>query len=117
MSAEWTKEYHDNKYSCWRCKKVSVFSAEDQKYTYEVKKAPIDQQRILCTDCWRLSLQIGKEIESCEANWASSKVALSKDKQFLSRWLQLLISKEEYVPYRPNTAAKNRLQRLLNELG
>jgi Probable zinc-ribbon domain len=117
VSFRWTKEYRDKPYNCWRCKKPSIFSAADQKYTHEVKKAPIDQHRILCNDCWRLSLANSKEIESCEADWASSKVSLSKDKQFLSRWLHLLVSKEEYVPYRPNTATKNMLQRLLNELG
>ena len=117
VAIDWMVEYIDKPYTCWRCRKDTVFSAEDQKYTYEVKKAPIDQHRILCTDCWRLSLAISEEIGSCEANWASSKVSLSKDKEFLSRWLRLLISKEEYVPYRPNTAAKNMLQRLLNEFG
>ena len=117
VSSNWTTEYVDKPYTCWRCRKATIFSGEDQKYTYEVKKAPIDQHRILCNDCWRLSLAVSKEIENCEANWASSKVALSKDKEFLSRWLELLISKEEYVRYRQNTAAKNMLQRLLKELG
>ncbi len=117
VSFDWTKEYEDIEYNCWRCRKTAVFSAADQKYTFEVKKAPIDQRRVLCPDCWRDLLAIDKEIESCQANWASRKVTLSKDKTFLSRWLQLLVSKEEYVAYRPNTAAKNMLQRLLNELG
>lgn len=117
VSFGWTTEYEDIEYNCWRCRKAAVFSATDQKYTFEVKKAPIDQRRILCADCWRLSLVIDKEVEACEANWALSKVSLRKDKEFLSRWLQLLISKEEYVPYRPNTAAKNMLQKLLIELG
>lgn len=43
------KEYRDITYDCWRCKKSAVLSAADQRYTYEVKKAPIDQRRILCT--------------------------------------------------------------------
>src|SRR5262245_66449988 len=85
-------EYIDKFYKCWRCRKDAVFSAEDQKYTYEVKKAPIDQQRILCSDCWRQSLVIDREIEGCENEWASSKVSLAKDRVFLSRWLQLLVA-------------------------
>jgi hypothetical protein len=117
VSSNWTTEYVDKPYTCWRCRKAAVFSGEDQKYTYEVKKAPIDQHRILCTDCWRQSLSISKEIEGCEREWASNKVSLSKDKEFLSRWLRLLISTEEYVQYRQNVAAKNMLQKLINALG
>jgi hypothetical protein len=44
---QYTARYTDIAYNCWRCKKATVFSAADQKYTYEVKKAPIDQRRIL----------------------------------------------------------------------
>jgi Probable zinc-ribbon domain len=117
VSFGWTKEYHDIKYSCWRCQRGAVFSAEDQKYTFEVKKAPIDQRRTLCPDCWQSSLTIAKEINGCEERWVSSKASLSKDRAFLSRWLELLVSREEYVAYRPNTAAKNMLQKLLKELG
>jgi hypothetical protein len=117
VSSNWTTEYEDKPYTCWRYRKAAVFSGEDQKYTYEVKKSPIDQQRILCTDCWRQSLRITKEIEGCESEWASNKVSLSKDKEFLSRWLKLLVLKEEYVQYRQNTAAKNMLHKLINTLG
>ena len=113
----WTTDYEDIEYTCWRCRKAAVFSAADQKYTFEVKKAPIDQRRSLCPDCWKALLAIDKDIEGCQANWASSKVTLSKDKAFLSRWLQLLVSKEEYVPYRPDTAAKNMLQKFIKALG
>ena len=76
---ECTKEYKDIKYSCWHCKKGTIFSAKDQKYTYEVKKAPIDQDRILCQDCWKESLEIAKEIRECEKKWASSKNTLKNE--------------------------------------
>lgn len=117
VSFGWTKEYRDIEYSCWRCRKSAIFSAEDQKYTFEVKKASINQRRSLCSDCWRLSHVIAQEIKCCEEKWSSSKASLRKDKEFLLRWLQLLISREEYVPYRPNTATKNMLQKLLKEFG
>jgi hypothetical protein len=45
--------------------------------------------------------------------WAASKLQLSEDRDFLSKWLQLLTTQEEYVPYRPNTAIKNMLAKLL----
>lgn len=116
ISFHYTKEYRDIEYACWRCKSKAVFSAADQKYTYEVRKAPIDQQRILCQYCWHQSQAIAQDINNCEANWAAAKLSLGKDKEFLSRWFQLLVTREEYVPYRENTSAKNMLQKLLKKL-
>ena len=115
VSFHWVKEYKDIEYKCWHCEKSAVFSAEDQKYTYEVKKAPIDQRRILCPECWGQSQVIAKDIRACEEKWAESKNSLKNDADFLSHWLQLLLSREAYVPYKPNTAAKNMLRKLLDE--
>lgn len=108
------KEYGDIHYQCRRCKKPSIFTAEQQKYTYEVKKAYIDQRRILCTECWKESNEIAGRIRSCEELWADSKEALKNNFEFLSEWLNLLARHEEYVPYKPNTAIKNMLEKLLN---
>ena len=113
LTAEFTKEYTSLQYNCWRCKASSIFTAADQKYTYEVKKAPIDQRRILCADCWKRSLEIGSALEDCRQQWALSKASLKGDRAFLSNWLSLLVEREEYIPYRPNTATKNMLRRLL----
>jgi hypothetical protein len=113
VSAEWTKEYTSFRYNCWRCRASALFSAEDQRYTYEVKKAPIDQNRILCEDCWRRSNQIAAELAKAEKAWAESKQTLQLDKVFLERWAHLLDERDEYVPYRSDTAKKNMLARLL----
>ncbi len=109
VSFHYVKEYTDIPYSCWRCKKSAVFSAVDQKYTYEVQKAPIDQRPILCTECWRELLEINRDIKQCEQQWAESKKSLRSNADFLTKWLNLLTSREGYVPYHPNTAAKNML--------
>jgi Probable zinc-ribbon domain len=109
----WTKEYRDIKYQCWRCTSPAVFTAQDQKYAFEVKKAPIDQHRILCNECWRQSLEIRKELVGCAEQWADSKVNLAKDKAFLARWLGLLELLEKFVPYRTDTAKKNMIKMLL----
>ena len=113
-SYHYTKEYKDIAYKCWRCGKEEVFTAEDQKYTYEVKKAYIDQQRILCHDCWKQSLEVANDIRKCEQQWAESKEILRNDPGFLSKWLELLESRDEYVPYGSNTAAKSMLKKLLS---
>jgi hypothetical protein len=109
------KEYRDITYKCFRCKQSAVFSAVDQKYTFEIKKAPIDQRRHLCESCWRESLVIERDIEACRQQWKASKPSLKLDQPFLTRWLELLTSGESYG-HRANTAAKNMLRKLLAAL-
>jgi Probable zinc-ribbon domain len=116
VSFHWVKEYTDIAYNCRRCKKAAVFSAADQKYTYEVKKAPIDQRRILCTECWRELLEVDSNIKHCEQQWAESKNSLRSNTEFLTKWLDLLTTRETYVPYHPNTATKNMLRKLLDQI-
>lgn len=116
MAAEWTSEYRDIEYSCWRCHARAIFSAADQKHTFEVIKAPISQQRVLCAECWKQSLVLAKDIEHCEQRWAESKLQLRQDEAFLSRWLQLLTEMEAYARNRPNTAIKRMLTKLLAQL-
>jgi len=113
VSAEWTTEYTSFRYSCWRCRALAVFSAEDQRYTYEVKKANINQQRSLCENCWSRLIAIAKDLAECQSRWSKAKALLAKDRAFLEQWLRLLREKEEYVPYRADIAKKNMLAKLL----
>lgn len=115
VSAGWTTEYTSYRYTCWRCRASAIFSAEDQRYTYEIKKAPIDQQRSLCESCWRRSNQISSELREIERTWAGSKGMLRSDRPFLERWLWLLTERDEYVAYRSDTAKKNMLTKLLRD--
>jgi hypothetical protein len=115
VSATWTTEYTPIHYSCWRCKSPAVFSAEDQRYTYEVKKASINQQRVLCRPCWDRSNAIAAELDRCQSEWNESKPQLSKNREFLSHWLALLTERDEYVAYKPDTAKVNMLKGLLSD--
>ena len=113
VAFEFTREYEDISYKCWHCQADCVFTAQDQKYTFEVKKASIDQRRILCSECWSESHGIRAALRGCEEQWAKSKSTLQIDKAFLRRWLELLTVLETYVPYKPDTARKNMLGKLL----
>ena len=106
-------EYSDIHFLCWRCAKATVYPAEDQRLDYETLKAYIDQRRILCPECWKQSQTIANDIRVCEVKWSASKKSLRNNAGFLSQWLQLLVAREAYVPYKPNTAAKNMLKKLL----
>jgi hypothetical protein len=113
VSAGWTKEYKNIPYNCWHCSAKSVFSAQDQKYTFEEKKAPIDQHRLLCRSCWDESHRIAARLKDFEAKWAEQKQSLSKDAAFAASWLETLELQERYVPYRHDIARKNMLRKLL----
>jgi hypothetical protein len=108
-----TKEYEDIEYVCWRCKKPDVFTAEDQKHSYEVKKNYFWQRRILCRSCWMEANKIRESLAKHDEQWPISKAKLRKDTTFLSGWLELLLKLEEYVPYRANRAKKAMLTKLL----
>ena len=109
------KEYTDIDYKCWRCGRRSVFTAEEQKYTYEVKKAYIHQKRILCSNCWKESNEITNQLDACEKRWKESKTELKHEQEFLSEWLELVIKHEKYVPCEHDAAKKNMLQKLLKQ--
>jgi hypothetical protein len=110
---EFIRAYKDMPYKCWHCKASSVFTAQDQKYTFEVKKASVDQRRILCAVCWSESNKIRAKLSECEEQWAAAKPQLKADKAFLGRWSGLLIALEAYVACKPDTAKKNMLSKLL----
>ena len=111
-SASWTTEYTDIQYKCWCCQTTATFSAADQRYTYEEKKAPIDQQRVLCESCWRELLGINAKLVAYESQWAQFKSSLRADSSFLASWLELLESREKYAP-RLDIARKAMLRKLL----
>ena len=107
------REYTDRPYQCWHCQAQCIFTAQDQKYTYEVKKASIDQQRRLCQTCWAESHRLRNMLSECEQRWADGKDKLRTDRPFLAHWLELLVALESYVSYKPDRAKKNMLAKLL----
>jgi hypothetical protein len=115
VSAGWTTVYRDISYNCWSCKAPAVFTAQDQKRSFEVKKAPIVP--VLRTVGQFLANLKGPPpaIVAQDPVLIESKTALMKDKSFLSGWLELLELLEKFVPYRPDTAKKNMIRRLLQD--
>jgi hypothetical protein len=106
-------KYEDIAYKCWHCQAHCVFTAQDQKHTFEVKKASIDQRRSLCAECWSESHRLRAELRDCEEQWAAAKGKLKVDRAFLNRWLELLTTLETYVAYKQDTAKKDMLGKLI----
>ncbi len=107
------REYVDEPYKCWRCGAACVFTAQDQKYTFEVKKASIDQRRKFCTACWSESHRVSAAIAERENRWADGKNALRADGVFLTEWLELLMRWKEFEPYKLDIAKIHMLRDLL----
>lgn len=47
------QSYANEYYWCRKCGAPAVFTAEQQRETYEVSKKPIYQRRVLCDPCWK----------------------------------------------------------------
>lgn len=107
------REYVDEPYECWRCGAACTFTAQDQKYTFEVKKASIDQRRKFCAACWSESHQLRTALSEYDVRWAAEKSDLRSNREFLSGWLDLLMRWKQFAPYKQDAAKMNMLRSLL----
>ena len=88
--------YQDKAYLCWRCRAPDVFTAAEQKHTFEVRKANISQQRVLCRECHREWVALERDAAECRERWEAERSALARDQVFLRRWLIMLEALPEY---------------------
>ena len=88
--------YRDKAFLCWRCRNPDVFTAAEQKHTFEVRNANISQQRVLCRVCHREWVKLDRESRLCRQRWASEHHTLRRDAAFLRRWLVVLESLPGY---------------------
>ena len=90
------RPYRDKAYLCSRCRQPDVFTAAEQKHTFEVRKANISQQRVLCRACHREWVGRDHEARACRQRWAAEHHTLRLDADFLRRWLGVLESLPGY---------------------
>ena len=108
------REYVDKAYECHRCGTTCVFTAADQKYTFEIKKASIDQRRKLCAACWSASHVLKINLAERDVRWTEAKDELRTDREFLAGWLKLLTEWADFAPYKQDVAKINMLRGLLD---
>lgn len=97
---EYLDEYYkDIKYRCIKCEKKTIFSAQEQKEAYEVRKEYMWSKRIICPSCWKEMRVLKKKLEENEAHYIANKADVVKDKEFLGEWLEAL---KEYPKYGKN---------------
>jgi Probable zinc-ribbon domain len=88
--------YRDKAYRCRRCGAPDVFTAADQKHAFEVRKANISQQRVLCEACHRGRAGLEQQAGECRRRWAAERGTLVRDSCFLRQWLEVLESLPGY---------------------
>ncbi|MES9863528.1 MAG: zinc-ribbon domain containing protein [Candidatus Thiodiazotropha sp. LLP2] len=82
--------YEDEKYKCYKCGKTAVFSAQEQKKTYEEDKRYIWQKRTLCPSCYSTYNNINSKIYSFEKQTGSKYKSSSIDGSVIKEWLSML---------------------------
>ena len=82
--------YEDKPFVCRACGSKSVFTAEQQKYTYEVKKAFTWEQHVLCPVCFHKRNELSAESSAFLAAWSQNKRAVVENLPTVRRWKEVL---------------------------
>lgn len=104
--------YGDIHYSCIRCASPAVFTAADQKRSFEVKKNYIWQRRDLCPACHAQWVQLKAKDRACQARWTAERLTLKHDASFMGDWLQVLEALPSY-DRRKHSSMRTHLRKLL----
>ena len=83
-------EYRDIRYQCRHCQCMTVFPAEAQRESLEVRKNYYWQHRKLCEECFKVRVQFESEVKEFQRRWKVERPTLERDRAVLTRWLQLL---------------------------
>ncbi len=104
--------YEDISYVCRKCSINAVFTGEEQKEAYEVKKHYIWQRRTLCGQCNGELYKLKIKNLALQERWAKEKSSLQRDSTFICEWLAVL---EQFPAYgsRIGGAMKERLKKIL----
>lgn len=106
--------YNDIHYTCRRCASPAVFTAADQKRSFEVKKNYIWQSRHLCPACHAQWVQLKAKDRACQARWTEDRRTLMQDEGFMRDWLEVLEALPTYDG-RKQSSMKTCLRKLLNQ--
>jgi len=94
---EYENGYYENmNYQCIKCTRSCVFTAEEQKETYEVKKSYIWQRRTLCKRCFKELQTLKKLNQEFEARWSKEEKLSRSDATYLKNWLNVINELPKY---------------------
>jgi hypothetical protein len=102
--------YEDICYKCYTCGCAAIFTAQDQKETYEIKKRYIWQRRKLCPLCYENLNTIKQKISEYERLWETE--GSEKSNAVISEWLGLIRQLPKYGKAK-NESLERKLSNLL----
>ncbi|WP_431259391.1 hypothetical protein ACQ86G_03770 [Roseateles chitinivorans] len=109
------ESYADIHYECGKCQSAAVFSAEEQKRAFELKKNYIWQRRRLCPACNAMLWRLRTRERACQSRWCSERKVLARDEGFMREWLGILEAIPPFAPQFRNGMPET-LTRLLQRL-
>ena len=113
LSYDFAKEfYEDITYQCWKCGKTAVFSAQDQKHSFEVLKNYVWQRCKLCNSCYAELVSLQNEVKRYEGLWSKETQHSKTSAPYLASWL-LALQKIPGFGKPENTASINMLKKLV----
>jgi hypothetical protein len=92
--------YEDKVFACRRCGCKAIFTAEQQKREYEVKKANTLRQHVLCHTCFVAWHELGAESDLFSNRWQNDKAGFKKDPPAIKRWIEVLNLLPQYGGYK-----------------
>lgn len=88
--------YIDIHYRCNACGQQAVFSATEQKHTYEVRKQHINRRRTLCPACNGEHYRLRLRDREMQRRWLAERATLRHDRVFVEEWLLVLVAAARY---------------------
>jgi pyruvate/2-oxoacid:ferredoxin oxidoreductase alpha subunit len=104
--------YEDIPFVCYTCGAKSIFTAEQQKSMYEVRKAYVWARHVLCPTCFKGKNELSAEAASFLATWLQDKGTITTNPARISRWKEVLELLPKYG-VRKDTARIRMLSKLL----
>lgn len=106
--------YQDRVFACRTCQCEAVFTAEEQKHEFEVKKAHYLRQRVLCPSCFAKRGELQHLNDQFAAMWNDREEGLRADVPSMLVWLDVLTELPQYG-MRRDTARIRMLEKLATE--
>lgn len=82
--------YADISYKCYKCGNCAVFTAQDQKEAFEVRKCYVWQRRNLCAACYDEFSALKTAIKNYEKLWASESDLSKSTAPYIRDWFLAL---------------------------
>ena len=109
-------EYEGIAYSCRKCGVPTTYTAEQQKYDYEVLKKYVWRVPSLCSKCEFERDELKAEVIKLQLAWKENKDTLSHDVEFLENWCSKLKQVALYGRKGSNPANIVMINRLIERL-